>query len=98
MEHTLPYLKYAFIFVLVVGWIYYRRLRSRKKKGHLHGRELWGEGFRHRHQERLQGAESWEERRRVKKTIAPPRKIKNELLDASRQSPTAERESEETRE
>ncbi|MCK4303784.1 MAG: hypothetical protein KAY24_06065 [Candidatus Eisenbacteria sp.] len=80
MELSFPAFKYLLLFVLIVGWIYYRLVRSMRRKGKLHGRHLWRDRFNGRRMERLEGAESWEERRNRKQGLMPEHKIADRFL------------------
>ncbi len=68
------------IFVLVVAWIYYRSVLRGKRKD-LHGRDLLKARFKERRVERLEGAETWEERRRRKAIWQPEVRIAPHLLE-----------------
>lgn len=84
MEITFPLFKFVLIFIVVVGWVYYRLLRTRKKRGQLRGRERWKEGFRERREERTRGARTWEKRRRLKSAADPEREIAARYLRESK--------------
>lgn len=75
MNVTYPVLKLFIIFILLAGWVYLRIRRAGRRKGRLHGRELWRAGFRSRREERIAGAESWEQRRQRKENVHGERHI-----------------------
>lgn len=68
------------IFILVVAWIYYRSV-FRGKRRNLHGRDLLKARFKQRRIERLEGAETWEERRRRQAIWQPEVRIAPHLLE-----------------
>lgn len=75
MEVTYPILKIFIVLILLAGWLYIRIRRAGKRKGHLHGRELWRESFRERREERVAGATTWEDRRQRKTSVHGNRQI-----------------------
>ncbi|MBD3235971.1 MAG: hypothetical protein GF330_04660 [Candidatus Eisenbacteria bacterium] len=70
---------YVVIFLLVALWVYFRLLNSGKKRGR-HGRDLWYSRLEDRRRERIEGAPTWEERRRRRQATAPERKIAARFL------------------
>ncbi len=84
MDLSAPAFKYLLLIVLVIGWLYYRMNRSLRRRQSRHGRHLWRESLRERRAERMQGAESWDERRRRKAEVDPERRIANRFLTAGR--------------
>jgi hypothetical protein len=73
--------KYLLLLVVIIGWFYFRLMRSMKKRGKLHGPHLWRESLRERRRERLRSAETWEERREIKSGIDPERRIAQRYLN-----------------
>jgi len=67
-------LGYIPIFLLVAGFLYYRFLRGKRRKG-AHGRELWRQKTNERRSTRLDRARTWDERRRRMKMYEPQWKI-----------------------
>lgn len=90
MEITFPVFKYFIILILVVAWIYFRLLRSKKKRGEKHGRELWRNSFRKRREESVKGAQTWDERRRLVSEADPQLGIASRFLQGARGEKTPE--------
>jgi hypothetical protein len=82
MEISFDTFKYLLLLVVIIGWFYFRLMRSMKKRGKLHGPHLWRESLRERRRERLRSAETWEERRKIKAGIDPDRRISERYLEA----------------
>jgi len=72
--------KILLLLVLIFGWIYFRLIRGTRRRGKLHGRELLRESFRARRRERIDGAETWDERRRLRDVVYPKRRIASRFL------------------
>lgn len=73
-------LGYILLFLLVAGFLYYRFLRGKRRRGGVHGRELWHQKLSERRRVRYDGAQSWEERRRRKEMYRPQWKIADRFL------------------
>ncbi len=76
-------LGYFILFILVVLWVYYRLLRSGRRKG-LHGRELWKKRFQDRRIQRLRGAKTWAERKRLMEDPFAGRRIAERFVEHRR--------------
>lgn len=75
------------IFALVVAWIYYRSLWRGKRRG-LHGRDLLKSRLKERRAARLEGAESWDDRRSLKAVWEPERRIRADLRQSLGRDPS----------
>jgi hypothetical protein len=78
-------LGYILLFLLVAGFLYYRFLRGKRRRG-IHGRELWHQKLSERRRVRYDGAQTWEERRRRKDMYKPQWKIADRFLSKPRKS------------
>ena len=72
MDRT--HLGYILILLVVLFFLYVRFVRGSRRKTP-HGRELWRQRLKERRDDRVQGAHSWEERRRRKERHKPGWKI-----------------------
>ena len=89
MDLSSPVVKFILVFVLAVGWIYYRLHRSMRGRQDRHGRHLWRETLRERRTERMKGAATWDDRRRRMAEANPERRIADGLLGEG-ESPDSE--------
>ncbi len=80
MEINASLLKYFLLLAVAFAWVYYRLIKSRRKRSKTHGRELLRERFRQRRLDRISEAETWEERRRLRDNVHSGRRIKPEFL------------------
>ena len=76
---------YIVVFLLVALWIYFRLRTSGKKQGR-HGRDLWYSRLEDRRRERVEGAATWEERKRRLTAAAPERKIAARFVEEAQGS------------
>ena len=92
MEITFSTFKYLLLLVVIVGWFYFRLMRSMKRRGKLHGPHLWRESLRARRRERLRSAETWAERRKIRAGTDPGRRIAARYLCGQAQKGGAHKE------
>ncbi|MFH1144753.1 MAG: hypothetical protein V1774_09445 [Candidatus Eisenbacteria bacterium] len=72
---------YILVFLLALAFLYYRFLRgTRGPKRRIHGRDLWRERMDERRGRRMEGAESWDERRHRKQMYEYRWKIADRYL------------------
>ncbi|MCK4413761.1 MAG: hypothetical protein KAY32_09470 [Candidatus Eisenbacteria sp.] len=90
-------LGYILIFLLVAGFLYYRFLRGKRRKG-AHGRELWRQKTNERRSTRLDRARTWDERRRRMKMYEPQWKIAERYVRKESREGSTGQEQEQARE
>ncbi len=71
MEQFSKYVPYFLLFILVVGWVYLQLMRRRKRRSPGAQRRTWREGFRERREDRLRQAETWSQRKDLKRNEFP---------------------------
>jgi len=79
MEGGLPPFGFFLLLILFVIWIYFR-LRQRGRDRQPHGRQLWRSGAKRRRMLRIDGAKSWNDRRRRLETQEPELRIADRYL------------------